>query len=101
MHPDDITTFLMSVRALIDRGDVEFTGKASNELERMGWSEEDALSVIEALAAPAFHQVEQGARDNVDVWTFCPEADDFTLWVRLLLDGDCVVISFHPAREFG
>ena len=76
---------------------VRFTSKAATELAalELGLDEEDARDLLTELTVEDF-----AARLESDVtgewmYIFKPALSDIVLYVKIILRGDCVVVSFH------
>src|SRR5687768_11408198 len=94
---------LEQIHELASKGRVRFTLKAFRELavldtgfdENIGLDEEDAQDVLANLTAVDF--IERIASKETGEWmyVFKPHVGEVVLYVKVIVRGDCVVISFH------
>jgi hypothetical protein len=95
------TAVLRRVRRLAAERKVRFTLKAFQELARlgMGLDEEDACHVLASLNPNDV--VGRLVSDKTGEWmyVFNPSVGGTDLYVKVVLRGDCVVISFHGQED--
>ena len=95
------TAVLRRVRRLAAERKVRFTLKAFQELASlgMGLDEEDACHVLRNLKPNDV--VGRLISDKTGEWmyVFAPSVGGTDLYVKLVLRGDCVVISFHEQED--
>jgi hypothetical protein len=85
------------VHSLASTGRVLFTLKALRELASLdlGLDEEDALEILRRLrGADSFGRL-RSEHTGEWLYVFLPRAAGETLYVKLLLRADCLVVSFH------
>jgi hypothetical protein len=95
------TAILRRVRRLVAERKIRFTLKALQELGRlgMGLDEEDACAVLANLKPNDV--IERLVSDKTGEWmyVFNPSVGGTDLYVKVVLRGDCVVISFHEQED--
>jgi hypothetical protein len=95
--PRWLTRVLTRVRALAADRLVSFTLKARRELAELGGGldEEDACELLAALTErDSFGRLRANATGEW-MYVFKPALDDRRLYVKVVLRGDCIVVSFH------
>jgi len=66
--------------------------------EDLAWEDFDILSAVLELRSNSFHRCEASTEfPGHENWVFCPEDDDGdgSLWIRLTIRRNLIVISFH------
>ena len=95
------TGILRRVRRLAAEQKVRFTLKAFQEVARlgMGLGEEDACEILANLRPNDV--VGRLVSDKTGEWmyVFNPSIGATDLYVKVILRGDCVVISFHEQED--
>lgn len=95
------TAVLRRIRRLATERKVRFTLKAFQELARlgMGLDEDDACDVLANLRPNDV--VGRLVSDTIGEWmyVFNPSVGGTDLYVKVVLRGDCVVISFHEQED--
>jgi hypothetical protein len=88
---------LTRIRELASQRRVVFTLKARRELACLGHGldEEDACDVLVALTADDSAGRLRSAITGEWMYLFKPSLDGTVLYVKLILRGDCIVVSFH------
>jgi Motility quorum-sensing regulator, toxin of MqsA len=96
-----VSSVLRRVRRLAVERKVRFTLKAFQELAHlgMGLDEEDACDVLANLKS--HDVVGRLVSDKTGEWmyVFNPSAGGTDLYLKVVLRGDCVVISFHEQED--
>lgn len=92
---------LKRIRALSASRRVRFTHKARGELAQLGLGldQVDALDVLANLKASDYIAREISERTGEWMYVFMPEVAGMALYLKLILRGECVVISFHEQGE--
>jgi hypothetical protein len=75
------------------------THKANEELKALGLNQEDALEIIAALSAKDFAARLTSETTGEWMYVFKPFLGDATVYVKLVLRGSCVVVSFHEKQN--
>jgi hypothetical protein len=95
--PRRLSRLLARVHKLARAGKVRFTHKALYELASLdlGLDERDALDILTNLTAEEW--VGRVSSEHTDEWMhiFKPAVAGSTIYVKLILRAECVVISFH------
>jgi hypothetical protein len=95
------TGILRRIRRLAAERKVRFTLKAFQELARLGrgLDEDDACDVLANLRPNDV--VRRLASNKTGEWmyVFSPSVGGRDLYVKIVLRGDCVVISFHVQED--
>lgn len=95
------TAVLRRIRRLATERKVRFTLKAFQELARLGLGldEDDACDVLANLRSNDV--VGRLVSDKTGEWmyVFNPSVGGIDLYVKVVLRGDCVVISFHEQED--
>jgi Motility quorum-sensing regulator, toxin of MqsA len=88
---------LKRVHDLVSAGRVLFTVKALRELASLdlGLDEEDAFEVLRRLRGSDSTGRLRSERTGEWLYVFLPRVAAQTLYVKLLLRADCVIVSFH------
>ena len=89
---------LLRIHELVAQGHVRFTHKANEELKALGLNQEDGLEIIAGLTAKDF--AARLASEATGEWMYVfnpPFGFDF-VYVKLVLRGSCVVVSFHEEQ---
>jgi hypothetical protein len=76
---------------------VRFTIKAVRELAALaaGLDEEDACEVLANLTTSDFARRLRSRKTGEWMYVFKPEVGEVVIYLKVVLRGDCVVISFH------
>jgi hypothetical protein len=95
--PQWLPVVLKRIHVLAAKGRVRFTLKALRELASLdvGLDETDALELLKRLRAS-----DSGGRVRSNgtrewLYVFLPRADGETLYIKVLIRSDCIIISFH------
>lgn len=86
---------LTQIRALARSGKVAFTLKALRELTLLDLDAEDACEVISDLGLGDFDSRLRSALTPEWMYVFKPDILGTTLYLKLIIRANCVVISFH------
>jgi hypothetical protein len=92
---------LARIRGLAAERRVRFTLKALRELAAldMGLDEEDACHVLATLVASDFAERRVSRRTGEWMYIFRPSVGGLIVYLKLVLRGECVGISFHQEEE--
>ena len=92
---------LARVHKLATERRVRFTLKALRELAALdiGLDEEDACHVLANLAAGDFVERRVSKRTGEWMYIFKPSVGELIVYLKLVLRGECVVISFHEEED--
>lgn len=92
---------LRQVRRLAAERKVRFTLKAFQELARlgMGLDEDDACDVLASLKLNDVVGRLVSGKTGEWMYVFNPSVGGTDLYVKVVLRGDCVVISFHEQED--
>lgn len=97
----DVESFLREVRDLLEEGSFEFTAKASRELVDIPVDVDEAVAILESIAADDFYELQRG-HEGDDLYVFIVDVLDvigldLTLYIKLFIDNGylVVVVSFH------
>ena len=95
--PSWLSAVLRRVRRLAAAGRVRFTLKALRELAALevGLDEEDACAILAGLEAADSAGRLRSSTTGEWLYVFMPKVSGDTLYVKLLVRADCVVVSFH------
>ena len=95
------TSILRQIRGLAAQRKVRFTLKAFQELGRlgMGLDEEDACDVLANLTPSDLVGRLVSEKTGEWMYVFKPFLGEIVVYVKVVLRGDCVVISFHEEEE--
>jgi len=100
--PGWLPRVLIRIRKYAERGEVRFTLKALQEVAALGLGL-DAMDVCDILArlrgADSAGRVRSTSTGEW-LYIFTPRIVSTVLYVKLLLRGNCVVVSFHE-NEWG
>jgi len=101
MPPRWLPAVLARIRELAARRKVHFTLKALRELAglAMGLDEEDACDVLANLVASEFTERLRSKTTKEWMHVFKPEVGGISVYLKVILRADCVVISFHEERD--
>jgi hypothetical protein len=88
---------LTRIRTLANERRVWFTLKARRELALLGngLDEEDACELLAALTAQDSAGRLRSSATGEWMYIFKPALDDRVLYLKIILRGDCIVVSFH------
>ena len=94
-----LANVLRRVRALAAERHVRFTLKALREQALLGLDAEDACETLEGLRASDF--VRRLASESTGEWmdVFKPRVGDFSIYLKVVLRGGCLVVSFHEDED--
>lgn len=97
MAPRWLPRVLTSIRSLAAQRRVSFTLKARRELAELGsgLDEEDACELLAALTARDSAGRLRSSATGEWMYLFKPALDDKVLYLKIILRGDCIVVSFH------
>jgi hypothetical protein len=97
--PRWLTTALGRIRALAADGKVRLTLRALRELSALGLDVDDAMAVIAGLRAAdsAGRVVSEGTGEWL--YVFKPQVGGTTVYLKLAVRTDCIVVSFHVDQE--
>jgi hypothetical protein len=95
------TPVLRLVRRFAAERKVRFTLKAFQELARldMGLDEEDACDVLAKLKLSDLVGRLVSEKTREWMYVFKPSVGGTVVYVKVILRGDCVVISFHEEED--
>lgn len=95
--PRWLSQVLSKIRELAAARSVRITDKARREIERLdlGLDREDVCDLLAQLGVGDFS--ERVAFDQTGEWLFVfkPVLAGATLYVKLIVRADCIVVSFH------
>jgi hypothetical protein len=88
---------LTKIHALAEARKVRFTHKALRELATLGLGldEDDCCEVLQNLSAADFADRIESEITGKWMYVFKPRVAGTGLYVKLILRGDCVIVSFH------
>jgi hypothetical protein len=88
---------LRRIRQLADRGQVRFTLKAIRELTALGagLDAQDGCDVLVGLREDEFAERFKSASTGEWMYVFKPTVASTTVYLKLILRAECVVVSFH------
>lgn len=97
MVPRWLPRVLTGIRSLAAERRVSFTLKARRELAELGTGldEEDACELLVALTAQDSVGRLRSRATGEWMYIFKPALDDKVLYLKIILRGDCIVVSFH------
>ena len=78
---------------------MSFTQKANEELKALGLNQEDALEIIAALTTKDFAARLTSETTGEWMYVFKPSPGGTMVYVKLVLRGSCVVVSFHEEQR--
>ncbi len=95
--PRSSSITLKRIRRLAAQRCVRLTLKAQQELTVLGWGfdTEDACQVIAGLTARDFAGRLVSSITGEWMYVFRPPAYGVILYIKLVLRGDCLIVSFH------
>lgn len=93
--PRGLAKVLTRIRALAAQDKVRFTLKALRELAALGLDARDARETLEALRAADFVKRQVSAATGERMYVFKPRVGETTIYLKLILREECVVVSFH------
>lgn len=86
---------LTRIRALASRGFVRLTYKADREAVALGLAVEDVREVVEGLS-PTDSAGRLASKVTGEwMYVFKPSVEGRTIYVKIVLREDCVIVSFH------
>lgn len=96
-----LSRLLKRIRALSLAHRVRFTHKAYAELAQLGLGLDpfDALHVLSHLEPSDYAGREVSDLTGEWMYVFTPEIGEMTLYLKVILRAECVVISFHEQGE--
>lgn len=96
-RPRWLALALLRIKALAVSRKVRFTIKALRELAalEMEFDEEDACDVLVALEEREFDKRVRAETTGEWMYVFKPEVGGVRMYIKIILRGECVVISFH------
>jgi len=99
--PRWLSKVLTRIRALAAVHNVRFTLKALRELAGLGLGldEEDACEVLSELTAEDSAGRVASAATGEWMYLFKPQVSETTLYVKVILRNNCVVVSFHEDED--
>lgn len=97
--PRGAGTVVRRVRALAAHHQVRLTLKALRELAAMGLDELDACEALAGLGVRDFVQALRSTATGEWMYVFKPRLGGVTVYVKLILRGSCVVVSFHEDED--
>jgi len=88
---------LARVHELASAGKVRFTHKALQELASLdlGMDEGDCLDLLRGLRAPDSVGRIKSTITGEWMYVFKPTVVETRIYLKLILRGDCIIISFH------
>ena len=92
---------LLRIRTLAAAGRVRFTYKALRELSSLGlgMDEADACDLMAALSARDFSERLLSEHTSEYLYVFKPVVAATTLYLKIIIRGECVVVSLHEDGE--
>ena len=95
--PRWLASLLRRMHRLVAEGRVTFTFKALRELALLGLGldEQDACDVLGTLEVEDFTERSVSARTDEWLYIFRPRVFGRSLYVKVVLRDDCVVVSSH------
>lgn len=92
---------LGQIHELAARRHIRFTLKAARELAEIGigLDQEDAAEVIEHLTSADFAARLVSEYTGEWMYVFKPQIAEVVVYLKLVVRGDCIVVSFHSDRE--
>ncbi len=94
-----LTRALRRIRDLASQDRVRLTMKALEELEALDLVEEDAYAAVARLERRDFSARLVSKRTGEWMYVFKPQVDGTVIYVKLVLRGECVMISFHEEDD--
>ena len=95
--PRWLENVLARVRELASAGKVRFTHKALRELASLdlGLDQDDCCDVLKKLTATDSAARIRSTITGEWMYVFKPTVTSTRLYLKLILRGDCIIISFH------
>jgi hypothetical protein len=90
---------LTRIRTCAIERKVLFTLKARRELASWDLDEEDACDIMASLRAADSTGRIRSATTHEWMYLFKPQHTETTLYLKLILRSDCIVISFHGDED--
>ena len=75
------------------------TGKALAEAEALGCVREDVVSVLAELQVADYHDQIRSHHSGEPMYIFKPWLVEVVVYLKVVLRGDCVVVSFHEDQD--
>jgi len=97
--PRWLPRILLRIHELVAQGRVRFTHKANEELKALSLNEEDGLEIIAGLAAKDYAARLTSEVTGEWMYVFKPPLGFFVVYVKLVLRGSCIVVSFHEEQD--
>ena len=97
--PKWLPRVLLRIHALVVRGYVRFTHKANEELKALGLNQDDSFEIIAGLVAKNFSARLTSKTTGEWMYVFKPSVGGTSVYVKLVLRGNCVVVSFHEEQS--
>jgi hypothetical protein len=91
---------LLRIQELVVQGHVGFTHKANEELKALGLNQEDGLEIIAGLTAKDFAARLTSEVTGEWMYVFRPSLGFDFVYVKLVLRGSCIVVSFHEEQTY-
>jgi hypothetical protein len=95
--PQWLPVVLKRIHEFAASGRVRFTLKAVRELASLdiGLDETDACELLQRLRASDGGGRLRSVRTREWLYVFIPQVDGETLYIKVLIRSECVIISFH------
>jgi hypothetical protein len=93
---------LSRVHELAEQGEIRFTNKARSELADLGLDVIDACEILCRLTTSECVGRIRSRHTGEWMYVFKPHVSGSDLYLKLLVRGECVIVSFHEevnARE--
>ena len=97
--PKWLPRILLRIHELVAQGHVRFTHKANEELKALSLNQEDGLEIIVGLAAKDFAARLTSEATGEWMYVFKPPLGYAFVYVKLVLRGRCIVVSFHEEQN--
>src|SRR5262249_24714560 len=99
--PRWLLRILTRIRKLAAGRNVAFTLKARQELANLGagLDEGDACDALTHLSAGDFVGRRKSESTGEWLYVFKPEMSAMTVYIKLILRSDCIVVSFHQDED--
>ena len=94
-----LSRVLGRIQALAAEGSVRFTLKALQELAVLDLDADDAVEVLHGLTAKDSAGRLVSAHTGEWMYVFKPAVGETTVYLKLVLRTDCVVVSFHEEES--
>lgn len=97
MPPRGLPTVLARIRTFVEAGQVRFTLKALRELSALdlGLDADNACDILDGLTSADFFARIMSERTGEWMYVFKPTVAATTLYVKVIIRSDCIVISMH------